>query len=804
MSAKIKTINIKAFRGIPDLELNLDGRSIVIHGENGTGKSSIVESFEFFFTGKVAHLEGVRGLSLEKHGTHVNYVPDDVIVKTTFDPGNVTLSRTFKLRPNPTKLLEKYFNISQNGTFILRRSQILEFIICQPGERFRAIGNLIGIERLDSIELEMMRVYDDLVGKINSKYKEIYNKNREINNLVSAFSKVIEKDIIEEKDVLPVLNKILQEAELPLLKSIDDVGKHAEEMLKRVRKTASTDKTRVINEIKEEIESATITEDMIVSLDNLGDKIVQLLDKQIILELSIADLLSRGRDVISDEELDACPLCEQKIDRETLLRRIDKRIQTVRDLSDKASIVRRLSVLIIEGIKEKSKKLETVISKMGVFPEFGKERKDLYEKVGFLNSFVDEIVLAKDLKKEIKPKEFVKKKEEINGIIKIVSEKCIKLFSEIDLTEDEKKVLKISRLIEQATTKTAEIAKINNEIKVYHRYHKIAEKVYYAFSDTKKKKIQEVYDFIQGDIRNFYTKLHPNEPHKNIEITVALGRRASTELKIESFGREGEDPRALTSEGHLDSLGLCIFLAFVKKFNIGCPLIVLDDVVTTIDARHRENICKLLFEEFIDNQLIITTHDGVWYEQLCANQRAFGIEGDFKNFKILNWDKDSGPKIRPYKTRWETIKGKIDNGDKTGAGNDGRQYLEWLLEEIVYNILVPVVPKRVGGFNVVDLLNPTKRRLSELLTEGEFEDRVSNSFQILESTGIMGNLLSHNNILAANVSLDEVRRFCDSVHNLHRNFLCPECRNFLTYIQKLKILRCSGRNCKNPFEIKLK
>ena len=122
-------------------------------------------------------------------------------------------------------------------------------------------------------------------------------------------------------------------------------------------------------------------------------------------------------------------------------------------------------------------------------------------------------------------------------------------------------------MIEQAKSKTTELSRVRTELKIYQNRFDVAEKIYSTFSDTKKAKIQDIYDSIQGNIQNFYSILHPSEPHKNIELTVALGRRASTELRMESFGREGEDPRALTSEGHLDSLGLCIFLGFVKKFN---------------------------------------------------------------------------------------------------------------------------------------------------------------------------------------------------------------------------------------------
>ena len=151
---KIKTINIHALRGIPDLELQLDGKSLLLRGENGTGKSSIVDAIEYFFTGKIPHLEGTKGLSLQRHGPHVNFEPDDVNVELTFNPGNIHLSRTFADIPSSPDQFKHYFQITQKGTFILRRSQILTFIMSKPADRFRAIGSIIGVESLDEIEIE--------------------------------------------------------------------------------------------------------------------------------------------------------------------------------------------------------------------------------------------------------------------------------------------------------------------------------------------------------------------------------------------------------------------------------------------------------------------------------------------------------------------------------------------------------------------------------------------------------------------------------------------------------------------------
>ena len=797
MVVKIKTINIHAFRGIPDLELQLDGKNLLLRGENGTGKSSIVEAIEFFFTGKISHLEGTRGLSLQRHGPHVNFEPDDVNVKLTFNPRSVSLNRTFASSPLPPEQFTDYFQITQKGAFILRRSQILTFIMSKPADRFRAIGSIIGVELLDEIELEMMRARDDLKGEIDSKKEDI-------GDLINGLSTIIEKDITKVEDVLPALNNMLQEANLPSIKSLEMVDKHAEEMLKTVKRAESIDHIRVLNELLGETKTTLIAEEFVGELNSLNDKIKHLLQEDIRLELSVADLLESGRKVIEEEEMDTCPLCEQKIDRKKLLAKIDVRLKTLRNLSEKASEVRTMSVPLINKLNEIADKFKTISSKIKSFPELAEEKSKIIEKIAFLKEFVPHITSAKDLKDIIPVQVFDKQKNEINGAWSSLSTKCSQVLDIIGLTEDEKRVLDLVRLIEQTRSKTTELSKTQAELKIYQNRFDLAEKIFSTFSETKKAKIQEIYNSIQGNIQGFYSSLHPNELHKNIELTVALGRRASTELRMESFGREGEDPRALTSEGHLDSLGLCIFLGFVKKFNEGCSLIVLDDVVSTVDAKHRENICKLLFEEFRDQQLIITTQDEVWYEQLRASQRVYGMEGDFKNKVITNWCVERGPTIIPYKIRWERIQEKINSGDKSGAGNEGRQYLEWVLEKIC-EVMQASGPIRSSGlYEVEELLIAAKKRVESLIKEDVFKSKIFNAFQDLESRKIMGNILSHNNILAGEVSIEEVNRFCNSVKNLHSVFLCPNCRHFIGYYRDLKIVRCSNARCKNPIEVKTK
>ena len=77
-------------------------------------------------------------------------------------------------------------------------------------------------------------------------------------------------------------------------------------------------------------------------------------------------------------------------------------------------------------------------------------------------------------------------------------------------------------------------------------------------------------------------------------------------------------------------MGLCLYLALMKhtlgdKFTFA----VLDDVLMSVDAGHRRDVCRLLKKEFPKTQFVLTTHDRVWLqymktEGLIERSQSFG------------------------------------------------------------------------------------------------------------------------------------------------------------------------------------
>jgi recombinational DNA repair ATPase RecF len=73
-------------------------------------------------------------------------------------------------------------------------------------------------------------------------------------------------------------------------------------------------------------------------------------------------------------------------------------------------------------------------------------------------------------------------------------------------------------------------------------------------------------------------------------------------------------------------MGLCLYLALSEQLNKGLMnLTILDDVVMSVDADHRRELCHLLAKSFPDQQFIITTHDKTWANQLKRQCNEFSV-----------------------------------------------------------------------------------------------------------------------------------------------------------------------------------
>ncbi|WP_342235645.1 hypothetical protein [Inquilinus sp. OTU3971] len=70
------------------------------------------------------------------------------------------------------------------------------------------------------------------------------------------------------------------------------------------------------------------------------------------------------------------------------------------------------------------------------------------------------------------------------------------------------------------------------------------------------------------------------------------------------------------SGSQIHSVALALRMAAIKQFNVGAPIIALDDIVTSYDGDHRRTIAGLIATMFGDCQILITTHDERFFNYL--------------------------------------------------------------------------------------------------------------------------------------------------------------------------------------------
>ena len=76
-----------------------------------------------------------------------------------------------------------------------------------------------------------------------------------------------------------------------------------------------------------------------------------------------------------------------------------------------------------------------------------------------------------------------------------------------------------------------------------------------------------------------------------------------------------------------------------------------------------------------------------------------------------------------------------------------------------------------------------------------YSGQIAAAFSALERTTIFGNLTSHDNILADQLSIAEVADFFQAVRSLHSLVSCPSCDTALQYVKETREYRCVNARC---------
>lgn len=319
------------------------------------------------------------------------------------------------------------------------------------------------------------------------------------------------------------------------------------------------------------------------------------------------------------------------------------------------------------------------------------------------------------------------------------------------------------------------------------------EEIYESFEKMERENIRKVLKAISNDVNDFFVFLHPDDDINRVELIPTEER--GIEFKLMRHGEEISPPLKILSEAHLNSLGICLFLASAMYFNKENGFLVLDDVVTSFDTGHRRPLARLVGEKFAGAQFLLFTHDKLWFDILKRDLPA----GKWVFKELTKWTKNEGLNIKESPiTLKEQILENLGENDINGAANKCRTLVEEILKERCQDLGVKDLEFRTGPEN--DRRDPSEliSALTAYLKGNQTlrEKQSKKVFDHLRASQLITNIGSHHqNLTSTSLERGDVETALRDINEFEALFLCSECgtlpaKRYSPQFSELKNCKC--------------
>jgi recombinational DNA repair ATPase RecF len=794
-------LEIHNVRGIPHLLLKPDGKNFVIWGPNGSGKSAVADAIDFLLTGRISRLlgKGTGGITLNDHGPHIDHKPEEATVRAILAlPGVATpveIERcmgkpgTLKCEKTAKGRLQPILDLARRGQYVLTRREILKYITAEAGTRAQEIQALLNVSELEDIRKALVRTRNSLKAECESAKKAV-------NTAKSAVNATLQEQTYREETVLQFVNekrKILGGQPISELR--------VEDLKKDLVPPASLPSDKVVNVTiferdVQNVRSAISNENQ-AKIANNDEKLRALIatirtDARLQRELSHHQLIRLGISLI--DESGSCPLCDKPWPPGKLREYLEDRLETAEVAARYQSGIESLSADIITSADDATINLQNVIRSAQLAHTRDEQLQPLLRWLSDLEQLTATLgnALEKYSDDRFAPQQ-VKRLLAPDGITQVLAQVQSIVQEKYPWTTPEQTAWDMLTRLEE---NLKALRKAQTVFRAAELSQRRAETLLTNFENARDSVLGRLYGEISDRFSELYRRLHESD-----ESTFGAKMQphgAGLNFEVDFFGRGNHPPHALHSEGHQDSMGLCLYLALAERLTEGMiDLTILDDVVMSIDAGHRRRVCNLLASVFPNKQFLITTHDKTWATQL----RSEGIVTSHESVEFSRWTIDTGPLVSSEVDLWELIEQDLQRGDVPNAAFRLRRGSEHFFEMACDALHASVQYKSNGRWELGDFLSATIGQYRSLLKKAKvasqswgdqecFErlqelDTVAK--QIIARSNIeqwaINSNVHHNNWV--NFSEDDFRPVAEAFRDLHGLFQCSKCGGML-------YLACTG------------
>lgn len=622
---RIERLVLRGFRGATaEVVVDFDpNRPIVmIFGENGTGKSTVVDALDFVCNEKYGSLSERSSTKPQKHLVSLGAKPGDLRVEMVFD-GRTWTGRMAKRKGGDAPKTD-----GPDGrpvARILRRSSLLRLIEAPPVERYKEIQEFIDLPQIEKSERDVAKACDDLEDKLDAATQGIRDAEE-----------LLQRLCVEEGCPADGYMRWAEEAARADASGLSLSIRNVRSLLQVLESAqkAQADLAAAVEAHEREFTRQRRAEEELSAFER-----VEGAGKSALLEL-----LRQAKSFLeSTPQATECPVCAQPISASELALRIGSQLaanDSYLGLSRAAASARRSAEQAADTLSDRRREFVRAVQRLVLPVEEAVDEKVQGMSIDWarFGSLVDN----------------AKINTAVDGSSAQALEEAFELLNQVEGQRGELSLDDRLRDLERRAGQLNAV-RVNWEAvkerraqaEDFDRQLKTLKAIKETITFHRKRYVDETLRAISASVEEIYAKLHPEEGFGGVRFYLKQNVARSMEFDGSFQGQAELPPGAYYSESHLDTLGVCIFLALAKYYGDPDTVLVLDDVVTSVDDVHMERFIRMLHDEAEHfSQVVITTHYRGWRDRYKFGQSP---SGPVHLLELLSWSHSKG--VRHSKTK---------------------------------------------------------------------------------------------------------------------------------------------------------
>jgi hypothetical protein len=569
-------MRVSGLRGCPEpFELELAEKSMCVLGENGHGKTTLADALELFGDGDLTayHREGC-GLAA---AIHLDAQQADVEVLAASGAELRTLTR----QGAEERILQHGEKLPRGGPIVLRHCTIAEFMGMTPGDKKKALLELVGLEGLGQMRAPLKTAVGHAGRDAEAAGRALQGERAALDSQLAG------EGLVPYAARRCALAGLRQTVDAPA----DVLG---------LELTAAPQLAPSAGPVVDRLAAALAN----LPADPTGAYNAQVADEAVVRADALAALLVAAQRVVASQDT-ACPVCDAPVQGGQLQAQLAQRAQALGSMRARLAEAQHALTVYTDALDELGRALQALLAAPGSgdWPQEPLLRAATEDCTTFLAR--GRAALLERTGSPTAPA--------LGALAEALPElRCIAVEGAAD-----------ARTV--ALVELAELRTKCERMSEAQRQRKAAEGVQRAADRLLEIADEEIETAIEGAIRelgdlaaSYYSRLVRSGPYSDLQLVYRPSRSGQVEFTLTFDGRYRglSPPQRVMSSSQLSALGLALMLARLRRSRPPWRVLVLDDVVNSFDGNHRQGVARLLADEFDDWQLLVLTHDRAFRDVL--------------------------------------------------------------------------------------------------------------------------------------------------------------------------------------------